>query len=65
MSKQKKIPQTSIVIHYPEKTTGSETAAAIRKQVNGWSEGERVALFERGMQIIYGGSGTAAPKVRS
>jgi len=65
MNKQNQIPQASSVPHYPEKTTGSDTAAAVRKQANGWSESERAALFDRGMQIIYGGTGNAAAKVRS
>jgi len=50
---------------YPDKTTGSEVAAAVRKQANDLTEAQRAELFNQGMQIIYGGSGTAAAKVRS
>ena len=50
---------------YPKKTTGSEAAASVRKQANGWSEQKRAELFEQGMQMIYGGSGPTAAKVRS
>jgi hypothetical protein len=42
---------------YPDQTKGSETAAQIRKETNGLSEHKREELFQRGMQIIYGGSG--------
>jgi hypothetical protein len=50
---------------YPNKTTGSEAAASVRKQANDWSEQQRAKLFEQGMQIIYGGSGSSSAKVRS
>ncbi|MFM2294514.1 MAG: hypothetical protein RLZZ350_927 [Verrucomicrobiota bacterium] len=50
---------------YPDKTTGSEAAAAVRKQANNWSEEKRAKLFEQGMQIIYGGTGPATAKVRA
>jgi hypothetical protein len=50
---------------YPSKTTGSEAAAAIRKEANKWDEKTRAELFEQGMQIIYGGSGPTSAKVRS
>lgn len=50
-------PQTNSLPVYPDKTTGSEVAAKIRKGANGWSEQKRAELFERGMQIIYGGPG--------
>ena len=43
---------------YPEKTKGSELAARLRKEANPLSEAKRIELFEKGMQIIYGGSGT-------
>ena len=65
MSTEKKcgpIPHKDFV--YPDKTTGSETAAKNRKEANKWSESKRSELFERGMQIIYGGSGSKE-KVRS
>jgi hypothetical protein len=51
-------------IPYPDKTTGSEAAPSVRKQANDWSEQTRAKLFEQGMQIIYGGSGSAPAKVR-
>jgi hypothetical protein len=50
---------------YPDKTVGSEAAASIRKEANNWSEQTRAKLFEQGMQIIYGGSGSTTAKVRS
>jgi hypothetical protein len=50
---------------YPDKTTGSEAAASIRKQGNTWTEETRAKLFEQGMQIIYGGPGPASAKIRS
>ena len=53
------------VAPYPAETTGSKTAAAVRKHANKWNEETRARLFEQGMQIIYGGSGSATSKVRS
>ena len=53
------------VTPYPNKTTGSEAAASVRKKANNWSEETRAKLFEQGMQIIYGGTGSASAKVRS
>jgi len=50
---------------YPGKTTGSEAASSVRKQANKWSGETRAKLFEQGMQIIYGGPGPAATKIRS
>jgi hypothetical protein len=61
MSDQKK-PITQAT--YPDRTTGSEVAASVRKGANRWSEDKRSDLFDRGMQVIYGGSGAKA-KVRS
>jgi hypothetical protein len=49
---------------YPEKTTGSEAAASVRKQANNWSEQKRAELLEQGMRMIYGGNGSATAKVR-
>jgi hypothetical protein len=43
---------------YPDKTVGSETADAVRKAGNQWTEQQRADLFKRGMQIIYGGAVT-------
>jgi hypothetical protein len=43
--------------NYPDQTKGSAHAAQIRKEANGLSEGKRSEYFNRGMQIIYGGSG--------
>jgi hypothetical protein len=65
MTKPKQNPQPSNVSSYPDKTTGSEAAASVRKQANNWSEETRAKLFEQGMQIIYGGPGPAATKIRS
>ena len=61
---KKPISHATGVIVYPDKTTGSETAAAIRSSANRWGEDKRSNLFERGMQVIYGGTG-AKDKVRS
>jgi hypothetical protein len=49
---------------YPDKTTGSEAAEKTRKEANKWTESKRSELFERGMQVIYGGSGFKK-KIRS
>jgi hypothetical protein len=64
MTKPNKTPQTSPAPSYPDKTTGSDAAASVRKQANNWSEETRAKLFEQGMQIIYGGPGPSA-KIRS
>ena len=65
MSYQKKpTPNATGVPIYPDKTTGSEIAATGRKAANRWGDEKRSELFERGMQIIYGGTGPKA-KVRS
>ena len=65
MTKPIRNPQPSKVPSYPDKTTGSEAAASVRKQADNWSEETRAKLFEQGMQIIYGGAGPAATKTRS
>jgi hypothetical protein len=49
---------------YPDATTGSKVAEKNRKEANRWNESKRAELFEQGMQIIYGGSGSK-DKVRS
>ena len=49
---------------YPDKTTGSDAAASVRKQANDWSEQKRSELLEQGIRMIYGGNGSAAAKVR-
>lgn len=41
---------------YPDKTSGSEIAARIRKEANALTDKEREDLFRQGMQIIYGGN---------
>ena len=64
MSDIKKPTTQASGVTYPDKTTGSETAAIVRKEANRWAEHKRGELFERGMQIIYGGSGPKT-KVRS
>ena len=43
---------------YPESTAGSKAAKRLRTEANKLSEQERESLFKRGMQIIYGGTGT-------
>jgi len=65
MTTPSKKPVSPSAPQYPEKTTGSEAAASVRKQANGWSEEQRAKLFEQGMQMIYGGSGPTTAKVRS
>ena len=65
MSDTKESITHAVVVPYPDKTTGSEAAASVRKQANNWSDDKRAKLFEQGMQIIYGGSGPATAKVRS
>lgn len=50
---------------YPKTTNGSKIAAQVRKKANGWTDAKRKELFDRGMQIIYGGSGNCSAKVRS
>lgn len=42
--------------NYPDQTKGSQIAAEIRDEANRLSEGEREKHFNRGMQIIYGGT---------
>ena len=64
MSDTKKPITHAVGIVYPDKTTGSEAAAKVRSEANKWSEQKRSDLFEKGMQIIYGGHRTAE-KVRS
>jgi hypothetical protein len=49
--------------NYPDKTTGSEAVASVRKAANRWGDSKRSSLFERGMQIIYGGT-ASKEKVR-
>jgi|APCry1669192806_1035432.scaffolds.fasta_scaffold45223_3 hypothetical protein len=65
MTKPIQNQQPSSTTSYPEKTTGSETAARVRKEANNWSERTRSQLFDEGMQIIYGGNGSGTAKVRS
>jgi hypothetical protein len=43
---------------YPESTAGSKAAKRLRAEANQLSEQDRESLFKRGMQIIYGGTGT-------
>jgi hypothetical protein len=65
MSDNKKIiTHATGVASYPDKTTGSEAASKVRSEANKWSEEKRAALFDQGMQIIYGGHRTKE-KVRS
>jgi len=43
---------------YPESTSGAKTAKRLRAEANKLTEPQREELFKRGMQIIYGGTGT-------
>jgi hypothetical protein len=43
---------------YPVRTAGAKAAKRLRTEANKLSERERESLFKRGMQIIYGGTGT-------
>jgi len=43
---------------YPETTSGSRAAKRVRAEANKLTERQREDLFKRGMQIIYGGTGT-------
>jgi len=51
-------------IPYPDHTKGTEAAAQARQEANTLGEDERKELFERGMQIIYGGSGKEKNRTR-
>ena len=44
---------------YPDKTEGSEIAEENRSEANKLSEEQREELFQKGMQVIYGGTGEA------
>lgn len=41
---------------YPDATPGSDLAKKVRAKANKLSDAKRHDLFQRGMQIIYGGS---------
>ena len=43
---------------YPESTAGSKVAKKLRAETNKLSEAQRESLLQRGMQVIYGGTGT-------
>lgn len=43
---------------YPETTTGARAARRVRAEANKLTERQREDLFKRGMQTIYGGTGT-------
>ena len=58
---KKQVPPTEKDYDYPDKTTGSEAVAKARKDANRWTDSRRSQLFETGMQIIYGGTGSKAP----
>jgi len=62
---RKCVPQTKARnMEYPETTEGSKLAAGLRKKGNALTEEQRGELFEKGMQIVYGGS-APKEKVRS
>jgi len=43
---------------YPENSSGTKAAGRVRTEANKLTERQREELFKRGMQIIYGGTGT-------
>ena len=43
---------------YPDATSGSKVAKKLRSETNKLTEAQRENLFQRGMQVIYGGTGT-------
>jgi hypothetical protein len=43
---------------YPDSTAGSKAARRVRAEANKLTEKEREELFKRGMQIVYGGTGS-------
>ena len=43
---------------YPEITSGTRAARRVRAAANKLTERQRENLFKRGMQIVYGGTGT-------
>jgi hypothetical protein len=43
---------------YPDNTAGAKAARRVRSEANKLTERQREDLFKRGMQIIYGGTGT-------
>ncbi len=43
---------------YPDNTAGTKTARRVRTEANKLTEKEREELFKRGMQIVYGGTGS-------
>jgi len=51
-------------LSYPETTEGTKIAAAVRAKANKWTDAKRQDLFQRGMQIIYGGSGNCTSKIQ-
>ena len=50
-------PKKAAAKEYPAGSEGSKLAEEARKAAYGLSEEERAELFNRGMQVIYGGSG--------
>ena len=42
---------------YPDATAGAKAAKRLRTEANKLTERQREDLFNRGMQIIYGGTG--------
>jgi hypothetical protein len=43
---------------YPDSTAGMKAARRIRAEANKLTEQQREDLFKRGMQIVYGGTGS-------
>jgi hypothetical protein len=43
---------------YPANTAGTKAARRVRAEANKLTEKQREELFKRGMQIVYGGTGS-------
>ncbi|MGO8766732.1 MAG: hypothetical protein ACLQSR_16550 [Limisphaerales bacterium] len=43
---------------YPDNTPGAKAARRLRAEANKLTEQQREELFKRGMQIVYGGTGS-------
>jgi len=43
---------------YPETTAGTRAAKRVRAEANKLTERQCENLFKRGMQVVYGGTGT-------
>ena len=52
-----KAKKTSGAFEYPDETSGSKAATRLRSATNNLTDAQRESLLQRGMQIIYGGTG--------